>query len=387
MTYYLNISDDWVSYRAPAPQQYEAVSTYTPWWYDDYEDEDEGSSLGSPILWGVGGLILGAFLMWLVLFLIRKKTRMNGLIPTPKAPEREDLLKRREMVARSMPGEEPQFSNAVWTQPDASSMKSVESRLAEVRVAEAIPGETLAMLTERVQGCMRRVGVEADIKDAGKIVAAYACNGCVRLAADEGTDPNLLKRASQALSEFFCVSFPGNPEPVADYLPADDSVPLHARTMVKLSRPDKADWQSYGGINREPFLGILREAEEEQYLPEEEWKRVDVLLTHYTGNWFGPARHQVIRNIENTTTCLLAIGVDPNEALDYAIYQALFLRIYRHSGKSGMIVLGEAFNDLFKGREMPLCRNFLAEYMPASGEAETPATKNQTIHGGEYEPV
>ena len=83
----------------------------------------------------------------------------------------------------------------------------------------------------------------------------------------------------------------------------------------------------------------------------------------------------------------MAIGVDPYEATDYALYQALFLRIYRKISRSGMVVMGEAFNEQFQGREMPLCHAFLSDYMPMPVETETSETKNQTIHGGEYEPV
>ena len=80
--------------------------------------------------------------------------------------------------------------------------------------------------------------------------------------------------------------------------------------------------------------------------------------------------------------------------------------------------MGEAFEELFQDREMPLCRNFLADYIQISGVSkdtpatettgaaptaetadsapkqtesksepmpETPEIKNQTIDGGEYE--
>ena len=72
--------------------------------------------------------------------------------------------------------------------------------------------------------------------------------------------------------------------------------------------------------------------------------------------------------------------------MDYAIYQALLLRVNRKNSRRTMITLGEAFNEQFREREMPLCQGFLADYLPVTHETETPEPKNQTIHGGEYEP-
>ncbi|MBR5347631.1 MAG: hypothetical protein IK125_00130 [Lachnospiraceae bacterium] len=370
---------------------YEAVYTYTPWWYDDYEDEEE-SSLSSPILWGVGGLLLGALLMALILHIIRKKKQkhipMNVPVNVPTMPDsREELLRKRAYATDDLLKPEVVPSEGDQMQMGFGAFPSAQNRLVEVRSAETIPGETMPMLAARLQSCLNQEGVAIDIKDVGKILATYTCCGGVRIVDTKENEPTLLKRASRALSEFFCASFPGSADIAPDYLPADASVPKHVGLVIKLSRQTQADRRPYGGINRETFRGILRETEEEIFFPEEDWKRVDALLSHYTGSWFMPERHLTIKNIESTCTCLLAVGAEPDEALDYALYQNLFLRIARKISRSGLSVMSEAFDELFKGRYMPLCRDYLEQYKPAPVETETPATENQTVDGGKYEPV
>ena len=377
-------------YLTSGAQASEARYTYSPWHY--YEKEEESTSSGNPILWGLGGLLVGALLMGLVFLFIRKKSKAL-FKPQPVMPAMEDAPQQQTFEAYEPVQSEAPFSRARRLMASTTAMET-EGFPKEVCIAEAIPGETMDMLATRLQGSIRRAGVSIDKIDAGKILGAYASSYSVRIATFAESDPVLLKRAAKALSEFFCVSMPGSPEPCADYLPADASVPKYFRTVIEPTRLDTADWQSYGGINRETFRGILRETEEEYYVPEEEWKRVDALMSHYIGGWISPARHQMIRKMENISTCLLAVGADLDEALDYAMYQALFLRITRTISRSGMIVLGEAFNELFRDRAMPLCRNFLTDYMPTAKkteipvmkETETPATNTQTIHGGEYEP-
>lgn len=406
---------------------------YDWWYYSGYDDDEESSSV-SPVIWGIGGMLLGALIMGLIVLYLRKKGRLNKPQAVPVEEGRDELLRRRSQVEKSSPGGDTSYSNEVWNRNDAGMTASfgeplVNARSVEVYSAESIPGETMGMLTERVCGYLRNAGVRVDMKEAGKILASYASNGGVRLSGTRGVDPSLLRRAAIALSEFFCVSMPGSHEIADDYLPANSSVPQHTWIELNLERMDRGDRENYGGIGRETFRGILREAEEEHFLPEEEWKRIDMLLSHYTGTWFTPARHQTIRNIENITTCLLAAGATLDETLDYAIYQALFLRVHKKIGRRGMTVMGEAFEELFQDREMPLCRNFLADYIQISGVSkdtpatettgaaptaettgytsapeatdsapkqtesksepmpETPEIKNQTIDGGEYESI
>ena len=371
-------------------------STYTPWWYDYYEEEEESSS--HPVLWLFGGLILGAVLTVLAFYIIRKKKLKNmplnpqANVPAPAAvpqdpDEREAMLRKRAYATDRARKDELEFAGGSWAQTGSGMFPSAENRLVEVRSAEMIPGETLPMLATRLHDFLGCEGVNVDITDIGKILAAYTCCGSVRMADLREIDPTLLKRATRALSEFFCASMPGSPDPAADYLPADPSVPKHVSIVIKMTRLPQAERRAYGGINRETFRGILHEAEEELFIPEEDWKRVDILLSHYTGTWFMPERHLTIKNVESTCTCLLAVGATADAALDYALYQNLFLRVYRKLSRSGMTVLCEAFDNLFAGRNMPICQEYLAEYRPEPSENETPATKNQTTLGGEYEPV
>ena len=84
---------------------------------------------------------------------------------------------------------------------------------------------------------------------------------------------------------------------------------------------------------------------------------------------------------------MLAVGADPEETLDYAMYKAIFLRLNRKHNRKNIIALGEAFEELFREQYLPLCRDFLADYMPTPAEPEPRVQNNQTIHGGEYESV
>ncbi|MBR6365596.1 MAG: hypothetical protein IKS10_05825 [Lachnospiraceae bacterium] len=357
---------------------------YTSWYY--YDEEEEDSSSSHPVLWVIGGMILGALLMGLVLLILRKRRKNDSPLVVTETPTRDDLLRQRAIASSSLLQEKTNHSVASRSQIGSGASDYEENHSVEVCRADTIPGETMEMLATRLQGCLGREGIRTDLTDVGRILAAYACNGGVRIVGDRDTHPMMLTRASKALSEFFCVSLPGSAEPAADFLPADASVPLSFRTKISMTRLEQSDQGSFGGMNRDVFRGILRETEEEYYLPEEEWNRVDVLLDRYTKDWISPARHLMIRNMENITTCLLAVGASPDEALDYAIYQALLLRVNRKNSRRTMITLGEAFNEQFREREMPLCQGFLADYLPVTHETETPEPKNQTIHGGEYEP-
>ena len=365
-------------------QGYDGKIAYTSWYY--YDEPEEDSSSGHPVLWGIGGMILGALLMGLVFLILRKRRKPYSPVSREEAPTREDLLRQRAIASSTSPQEEIDHLNASRSQKGAGTSSYEETHSVEVRRADTIPGETMEMLATRLQGCLGREGIRTDLIEVGKILASYACNSSVRIAGDRDIQPTMLTRASKALSEFFCVSMPGSTEAAADFLPADASVPMSFRTKISMTRLEQADQGSFGGMNRDVFRGILRETEEEYFLPEEEWNRVDILLNRYTQDWISPARHLVVRNMENITTCLLAVGASPDEALDYAIYQALLLRINRKNNRRTLITLGEAFVEQFREREMPLCQGFLADYLPVTHETETPEPKNQTIHGGEYEP-
>lgn len=386
MTYYFDFPDGQVAYRASGTNDREVVCTYNPWWYDDYEEEEESS--GNPILWGVGGMLVGALIMGIVFLILRKKSKKYKPEPKPEAPTRDDLLRKRAQVSSAPVREEPDIVNTGWSPAGNGMPASEEGHSVEVRQPDAIPGETMAELAARLQGTLGREGVRVNTIDVGKILGSYASVGSVRIAAAEETYPTMLLRASKALSEFFCVSLPGSAEPAPDYCPADATVPASYCTVVSMTRLEQADRVSYGGgMNREIFRGILREAEEEFYLPEDVWTRVDILLDHYTKDWVSPARHLMVRNMENISTCLLAVGADREEAMDYAMYKAIFLRLNRKSGRKNIIALGEAFRELFRDEAMPLCRNYLEDYMPTPVEPEPRVMNNQTIHGGEYESV
>lgn len=386
MTYYFDFPEAQVAHHASGMNNHEVVCTYTPWWYEDNEKEDESS--GSPILWGVGGLLVGALLMAMVFLFLRKRTKLFKSAPEQEAPSRENLLRKRAQMSGTPTPRESESMNAGWAPSDNGLPASEEGHSVEVRQPDAIPGETMAELAARLQGCLGREGVRVPIKDVGKILGSYASVGSVRIAAAEETYPAMLIRASKVLSEFFCVSLPGSTEPAPDYCPADATVPQSYWTVVSMSRLDLADRVPFGGgMNREIFRGILREAEEEFFLPENVWTGVDVLLDRYTKDWVSPARHLMVRNMENISTCMLAVGADPEETLDYAMYKAIFLRLNRKHNRKNIIALGEAFEELFREQYLPLCRGFLADYMPTPAEPEPRVQNNQTIHGGEYESV
>ena len=353
-----------------------------------YYDEKEETTSEHPVLWGVGGLIVGALLMGILWLIFRKRSKGVQPVILQEAPSREELLRKRALALNSVAREEQDAVSTGEALSGPGSSESSEKRLVEVRQADAIPGETMAELAVRVQGCLGREGVRVEIHDIGKILGAYASVGSVRIAAVEEPYSPMVQRAAKALSDFFCVSLPRNPDPAPDYMPADASVPPSYRTEVHMTRLELADRLSYGGgMNWEIFRGILREAEEEYFLSEEVWKHVDVLLDRYTKDWVSPARHLMVRTIENISTCLLAVGVDPEEALDYALYKALFLKLTRKSSRKIMAVLGETFEEQFQGHDLPQCRLFLEACLPHPQEPETPVLKNQTIHGGEYESV
>jgi len=298
-----------------------------------------------------------------------------------------DYLRSRAVVSKSPAQGKTDFSSFQGLTNNEMELQLPMRRSAEIRTVEAIPGETLEMLVTRLQNSLFYGGVSVGRKDVGKILGAYACTGGARINSDavEEMDPTILRRVTRTLSEFFCLSMPGTSNIVPEFLPADASVPKYNRVKIEMKRLEQADRSSGGGIGGETFRGILREAEEELYIPEEKWRQIDILLDEHTGKWFAPARHLMVRNIENLSTCLLASGATQDEALDYALHQALLLRLQNRISRSELLDLGEAFDALFRESDMPLCRNFLTAYSPVPKNEETSAAKNPTIHGGEYE--
>ena len=324
------------------------------------------------IVYVIIAIVAVALLTGLVILLIRLISRKRKELQTKKLRKQKEELRNQVFASAAQGAETPNAAPAAQPSgftaqaPVFGSQPAVP--FATVRhAAVEIPGETMAMLAERMRNQMSSCGISVSARDVGKILSSYASTGSVRVSDVTAVEPGLIAGTARFLSVFFGASGAEDPDPAATFLPADDTTPDHLRTEISVSRSGAAFEQPVCGIGTDTFRGILRETEDEIFLPEEDWRLVDSLLNRCTGVWFSPARNRMFRSMECVSSCMIATGTGRDEALDYAMYIAMLPCIFQNGGPAAMQSMEPVFEELFRSREMTLCRRFLRLHAVAAG--------------------
>ncbi len=240
---------------------------------------------------------------------------------------------------------------------------------------ETVPGETMQMLAERFCAYAGRSGIEVKPKDAGKIFAEYAATGSVRLYPAAGTDPGTVQTVCELLAFFFGEKSEPGGEPSKLFTVADETFHSFARVEIEAVKEEDAEIKVYYGISENTFRSILRETEEEYFLPEEVWKKVDVFFERGEKQWLPGEKNWAVRRMERTASILLATGSTEDEALDRALHAGLLPQItignsaWRNTAR-------HLFEDKFADRKLPQSKIFLktAQFTtPASSENDPAA--------------
>ena len=316
------------------------------------------------IIYVIVAILALALLTGLIILLIRVISRKRKESISRKRRKQNEELRKQVYASGTQDAAAQNAASAAQTlwytsQVPVGGMQPGASAATVRRAAAEIPGETMAMLAERLRNYLESCGISVNAHDVGRILAAYASSGSVRVSDVTATNPGLIADTARMLSVFFGASGAEDPSPATAFLPADDSVPDHMRTEISIARSGVAVGQPACGIGADTFRGILRETEDEQYLPEEDWRLVDNLLNRCTGVWFSPARNRMIRSMECISSCMMATSSARDEALDYAMYNAMLPCIFQNGGPDAMRLMENVFDELFRNREMTLCRRFL----------------------------
>ncbi|MBO4653003.1 MAG: hypothetical protein J5649_06785 [Lachnospiraceae bacterium] len=347
----MNIVRSWFLYS-------DAFSDYSDYFsYPDQTEvavektEEAASTSGSwaflYILCGIVTAVLVAGIVILVTRLISRRKKNQEL------QNRAYLTARASLPAASF-GVRPNVAQAGTSGVLLSSVMPAQGRN-----AVEIPGETMPMLAERIRRYLESCGVLVDTGGIGHILAAYAATGCVKLEGVSGTQDVVLTALVRLLSSFFGEQIPAAPDEFAAFSVADDTVPEHMRTKVEAYWADAAKGRPYLGIGGDTFRGILRETEEENFLPEEDWRKADELLTRCACDWLPGVRNRIIRSMESLSACLIATGTSREEAFDRALSSVLLPGICRNDGAGAIRRAAAVFGDLFGNRELPLSRRYL----------------------------
>ena len=216
-------------------------------------------------------------------------------------------------------------------------------------------------------------------KDVGKIFAEYAATGSVRLYPAAGTEEETVRTVCELLAFFFGEKSAPGGEPSKLFTVADETFHGFARVEVETVKEEDAEIKVYYGISDNTFRSILRETEEEYYLPEPVWKKIDVFFERGEKEWQPGEKNWAIRRMERTAACLLATGSTEDEALDRAL----------HAGLLPQITIGNAewrttarhiFVDKFADRKLPQSKMFLktVQYMASDHSENAPASTDET---------
>lgn len=221
--------------------------------------------------------------------------------------------------------------------------------------AAEIPGETMAMLADRIRKYIEVCGIEIDGRYIGKILAVYAVHGFVQIGALPGTDAALVTKLCEMLQVFFGESDGNGPV----FAPAGPVGLEQMRVDVELAASGKEVGVPHCGIGSDTFRGILREAENEFCLPEDDWRRVDKLLAACAPQWMPALQNWVARGMESMSAILIATGTREEEALDCAIVDVLLPNVSRSGGPNAVKAAAETFSEVFDGKNLPQTRRYL----------------------------
>lgn len=241
---------------------------------------------------------------------------------------------------------------------NAAVLPSGESETAGNGPAE-IPGETIPMLSNRICAYLKLCGVEVGSGDMNMILARYASAGTVRIAGAPGTQPQAIYRLIELLNAFFGLS--AN-DLTSGFVPAYQTDKEFDRTEVLIGLTNTSIGQPFHGIGDDTFRGILREAEDEYFIEEREWRLADELLRRCGVNPIPGERNRLYRRMESFSSCLLATGEEPESAFDKAVYYTLFPYILTARGGGAIPELYLAFAELFEHRAMTRCRGYFRAY-------------------------
>ena len=225
--------------------------------------------------------------------------------------------------------------------------------------AAEIPGETLGMLIGRISERFRERGVEVGTAEVGKVLADYAGRGYVKLAPGLDTKPVLCQWIASMFSFFFGEQNDQRavkPSPV--FRLSDNNTPKGEKVELSAFQSGAVTFDGLFGVTPETFRGMVREAEEEDYLSEEVWRRIDAILLMAKERYSATVGNYEIRAAERISTVLLTAGMSEAEALDRALGASILPAIVRTGTDVPLTELNAFVTKQFPSVSLPLCGTF-----------------------------
>lgn len=225
---------------------------------------------------------------------------------------------------------------------------------------QIVPGETMSMLAERICARVAECGIGIEPKDIGAILAGYAATGSVRIKNRPGLKPVATQWLSIMLSLFFGEQQNmGQITNSKQFIPADDGTPEWEQTEVEINQIGSVSFSSQYGISKETFRGILRETEDEFFLSEENWRKVDALVRELKEHFGTEVGNYEIRCMERLSSTLIATGTKEAEALDFALGRIILPYVSKNNENLSLTEFRNIMAKCFPGVPLPFCKDIM----------------------------
>lgn len=190
--------------------------------------------------------------------------------------------------------------------------------------------ETMQTLEERFTNYVRRHGIEIEPESVRSILAEYAGLRELRLKPSVETKPVILEWLCTLLLQFFPEENGNLPDKKIGLIRQDyggtDGTVIIGRQCAPISL------QSDENISFQAFQSILRETEEQFYLPESAWKRVDAFRERCAA-YKPDIGNFDIRCAERMSSVMLSLGASEEEALR-AVMDRIFVPCVLRTGQN-----------------------------------------------------
>ncbi len=216
--------------------------------------------------------------------------------------------------ASAVPDEDPETTPIEGNTPDSS----------EEYIAESVPD-----LLDTLHACLMRQGVDISRTSLVFLLSDYARHELLQVKKSADTDEETFQHTKKLLSRFFrkdsgksIIVFQENKEQSSV-----NSVELSAVPCGPFSENENCF------ISLTGFRSLIRDTEDEYYLSESVWRKIDILQQQCSQKWYTEIRNKDIRSAEKVSSVLIAAGQSEQNAFQY-IWQTLFLPTILGTGES-----------------------------------------------------
>lgn len=192
---------------------------------------------------------------------------------------------------------------------------------------EEVPAETMQKLREHFDSWLRERGIALNEETERNLLADYAARGLIWLYPAADIKPVIAEWMKSLLQLFFLQEDGASAE--SKFMYSQQTLGPDC-TEIRGEQCGPVLFTADNGVSETAFRALVRETEEEFFLPEEVWRKLDDFFKS-CAVWSPDIGNHEIRCAERMSSVMLALGATQEETIN-RILNGIFVPCLYHTG-------------------------------------------------------